>query len=151
MRIAIYGRVSTSHQVDHQTIEQQHDRLAAHARAHAAEGWVLDPALVFRDVGYSGAALARPGLDRLRDATRASATTRPIRPAPSTSTSFMNASETRFALRSETHVPRAPSSVFTSAPGLEPDLTVPTLSAEWQTADGDNYASILACPSAGRF
>jgi len=30
MRVAIYGRVSTSHQVDHQTIEQQLERLSAH-------------------------------------------------------------------------------------------------------------------------
>ncbi len=71
MRIAIYGRVSTSHQVEHQTLEQQLDRLTAHVRAHAAEGWTLDPAHVFRDDGYSGAALARPGLDRLRDAVKA--------------------------------------------------------------------------------
>jgi site-specific DNA recombinase len=70
MRVAIYGRVSTSHQVDHQTIEQQLDRLTAHVHAHAAEGWVLDPAHVFRDDGYSGAILARPGLDRLRDAVK---------------------------------------------------------------------------------
>jgi DNA invertase Pin-like site-specific DNA recombinase len=51
MRVAIYGRVSTSHQVDHQTIEQQLERLSAHVRAHAAEGWMLDPAHVFRDDG----------------------------------------------------------------------------------------------------
>jgi site-specific DNA recombinase len=70
MRIAIYGRVSTSHQVDHQTIEQQLGRLSAHVHAHAAEGWVLDPAHMFRDDGYSGAILARPGLDRLRDAVK---------------------------------------------------------------------------------
>ena len=70
MRIAIYGRVSTSHQVDHQTIEQQLGRLSAHVHAHAAEGWILDPAHVFRDDGYSGAILARPGLDRLRDAVK---------------------------------------------------------------------------------
>src|SRR5512134_912457 len=70
MRIAIYARVSTSHQVDHQTIEQQLERLAAHVRAHAAEGWTLEPTHIFRDDGYSGAALARPGLDRLRDAVK---------------------------------------------------------------------------------
>ena len=70
MRVAIYGRVSTSHQVDHQTIEQQLGRLSAHVHAHAAEGWSLDPAHVFRDDGYSGAILARPGLDRLRDAVK---------------------------------------------------------------------------------
>jgi site-specific DNA recombinase len=70
MRIAIYSRVSTSHQVEHQTIEQQLDRLAAQVQMHAAEGWVLDPTHVFRDEGYSGAVLARPGLDRLRDAVK---------------------------------------------------------------------------------
>jgi site-specific DNA recombinase len=70
MRIAIYSRVSTSHQVDHQTIEQQLERLSAHVHAHAAEGWMLDPAHVFRDDGYSGAVLARPGLEHLRDAVR---------------------------------------------------------------------------------
>src|ERR671912_219546 len=68
MRVAVYGRVSTSHQVEHQTIEQQLGRLTAHVGAHAAEGWALEPAHVFRDDGYSGAVLARPGLDRLRDA-----------------------------------------------------------------------------------
>ena len=70
MRIAIYSRVSTSHQVEHQTIEQQLDRLTAHVQMHAAEGWVLDPTHIFRDEGYSGAVLARPGLDRLRDAVK---------------------------------------------------------------------------------
>ena len=68
MRIAIYSRVSTGHQVEHQTIEQQIERLTAHVGTHATKGWTLDPAQVFRDDGYSGAALARPGLDRLRDA-----------------------------------------------------------------------------------
>ena len=70
MRIAIYSRVSTSHQVEHQTIEQQLDQLTAHVQMHAADGWVLDPTHVFRDEGYSGAVLARPGLDRLRDAVK---------------------------------------------------------------------------------
>ena len=70
MRIAIYSRVSTSHQVEHQSIEQQLERLTAHVRAHVAEDWSLDPAHVFRDDGYSGAALVRPGLDRLRDAVK---------------------------------------------------------------------------------
>ena len=64
MRVAIYGRVSTGHQVEHQNIEQQIGRLTAHVAAHAAEGWTLEPTHVFRDDGYSGAALARPGLDR---------------------------------------------------------------------------------------
>ena len=82
MRIAIYSRVSTSHQVEHQTIEQQLERLTAHVRAHAADGWVLDPAHVFRDDGYSGAALARPGLDRLRDAVKAREVDRVLVAAP---------------------------------------------------------------------
>jgi site-specific DNA recombinase len=70
VRIAIYGRVSTSQQVDHRTIEQQLERLTAAVHARAADGWVLDPAHLFRDDGYSGAVLARPGLDRLRDAVK---------------------------------------------------------------------------------
>src|SRR3954447_24165580 len=82
MRIAIYGRVSTSHQVEHQTIEQQLARLVAHVGAHAAEGWALDPAHVFRDDGYSGAALVRPGLDRLRDAVKGREVDRVLVTAP---------------------------------------------------------------------
>ena len=64
MRVAIYVRVSTSQQVQTQTIEQQIQRLCAHI---AAQGWQLPDENVFRDDGYSGAALKRPGLDRLRD------------------------------------------------------------------------------------
>ena len=82
MRVAIYGRVSTGHQVEHQTIDQQLERLTAHARARAAEGWTLDPAHVFRDDGYSGAALARPGLDRLRDAVKGREVDRVLVTAP---------------------------------------------------------------------
>jgi site-specific DNA recombinase len=33
-----------------------------------AQGWNLSPEYVFRDDGYSGATLQRPGLERLRDA-----------------------------------------------------------------------------------
>ena len=82
MRIAIYSRVSTSHQVEHQTIDQQLDRLTAHVRAHSADGWVLDPAHVFRDDGYSGATLARPALDRLRDAVKGREVDRVLVTAP---------------------------------------------------------------------
>jgi site-specific DNA recombinase len=82
MRVAIYGRVSTSHQVDHQTIEQQLERLSAHVAMHAAEDWVLDPAHVFRDDGYSGTMLARPGLDRLRDAVKGREVDRVLVTAP---------------------------------------------------------------------
>jgi site-specific DNA recombinase len=82
MRVAIYGRVSTGHQVDRHTIEQQLARLTAHVRAHAAAGWALDPAHLFRDDGYSGAALARPGLDRLRDAVKGREVDRVLVTAP---------------------------------------------------------------------
>jgi site-specific DNA recombinase len=64
MRVAVYARVSTTRQAQAQTIEQQLDRLRA---AVAERGWVLDGQHVYRDDGYSGAGLGRPGLDRLRD------------------------------------------------------------------------------------
>ena len=76
MRIAIYGRVSTSHQVEHQTVEQQLGRLTIHVGSQVAQGWALDPAHMFRNDGCSGAALARLGLDRLRDAVKGSAVNR---------------------------------------------------------------------------
>jgi site-specific DNA recombinase len=65
MQVAVYARVSTRRQAQAQTIEQQLDRLRAHA---AARGWELAQEHVFRDDGHSGASLRRPGLDRLRDA-----------------------------------------------------------------------------------
>ena len=68
MSLAIYVRVSTQRQAQTQTIEQQLERLQAHIRN---QGWELAVDHVFRDDGYSGASLNRPGLDRLRDAVRA--------------------------------------------------------------------------------
>src|SRR5216683_613507 len=64
MRAAVYARVSTTRQAQAQTIEQQLDRLRA---AAAERGWALDDQHVYRDDGFSGAGLGRPGLDRLRD------------------------------------------------------------------------------------
>jgi site-specific DNA recombinase len=64
MRAAVYARVSTTRQAQAQTIEQQLDRLQA---AVAERGWTLDEQHVYRDDGYSGTSLGRPGLDRLRD------------------------------------------------------------------------------------
>jgi len=64
IRIAIYVRVSTQRQAQTQTIEQQPDRLRAHLQA---QGLPLPEGDIFRDDGYSGASLKRPGLDRLRD------------------------------------------------------------------------------------
>lgn len=68
MSLAIYVRVSTQRQAQAQTIEQQLDRLQTHVYN---QGWDLAPEHIFRDDGYSGASLNRPGLDRLRDAVRA--------------------------------------------------------------------------------
>jgi site-specific DNA recombinase len=64
MRIALYVRVSTHHQAETQTSEQQVERLQSYL---TQQGWKLPPENLFRDEGYSGATLKRPGLDRLRD------------------------------------------------------------------------------------
>ena len=64
MGVAVYARVSTTRQAQAQTIEQQLDRLVA---AVTERGWTLDERHVYRDDGYSGASLGRPGLDCLRD------------------------------------------------------------------------------------
>lgn len=70
LRVAIYARVSTQHQAQTQTIDQQLERVQQHVRE---QGWQLDPAHIFRDDGRSGANLNRPGLDRLRDLVRSGA------------------------------------------------------------------------------
>ena len=64
MRIAIYVRVSSLQQAQSQTIEQQLERLQAHCQA---QQWAWQDVQIFRDEGYSGATLRRPGLERLRD------------------------------------------------------------------------------------
>jgi DNA invertase Pin-like site-specific DNA recombinase len=68
MTVAVYVRVSTQRQAQAQTIEQQLERLREHLRS---QGMALTSERIFRDDGYSGATLNRPGLDRLRDAVRA--------------------------------------------------------------------------------
>jgi site-specific DNA recombinase len=65
MRVALYVRVSTDRQQHAQTIEQQVTQLQSYVAAHA--GWTVAEEHVFRDDGYSGARLDRPGLDALRD------------------------------------------------------------------------------------
>ena len=65
MQIAIYARVSTPRQQQQQTIDQQLERLSIFIAQHP--DWHLAPENIFRDDGYSGARLNRPGLDRLRD------------------------------------------------------------------------------------
>jgi site-specific DNA recombinase len=79
MQVAIYARVSTSRQSQAQTIEQQLDRLSAHVQA---QGWELSAHHIFRDDGYSGATLRRPGLDGLRDLVAAGAVERVLITAP---------------------------------------------------------------------
>src|SRR5262250_425676 len=64
MKTAIYLRVSTNRQTQAQTIEQQLERLRKHLEL---QGEALSADHIFRDDGYSGANLNRPGLDRLRD------------------------------------------------------------------------------------
>ena len=67
MRAALYARVSTERQERQQTIDSQ---LTALRSWVAAQGHSLAETHVFRDEGYSGARLDRPGLDGLRDAVR---------------------------------------------------------------------------------
>jgi site-specific DNA recombinase len=67
MRTAVYVRVSTQRQSHAQTIEQQ---LAQLRTALETDGEELRSERIFRDDGYSGATLNRPGLDRLRDAVK---------------------------------------------------------------------------------
>ena len=65
MEVALYARVSTTRQQQHQTIEQQLSRLRAYVATHP--DWSVADEHIYRDDGYSGATLKRPGLDRLRD------------------------------------------------------------------------------------
>ena len=64
MRVDLYVRVSTPNQAHSQSIEQQVTRLQA---AVQTRGWTLEETNLYRDDGYSGATLNRPGLDALRD------------------------------------------------------------------------------------
>src|SRR5262245_16790561 len=64
LRAALYARVSTEHQAKAHTIGSQLDALKQRI---AHDGLELDPELVFIDDGYSGEALERPALERLRD------------------------------------------------------------------------------------
>jgi site-specific DNA recombinase len=65
MEVALYVRVSTTCQQQTQTIEQHIARLREHLATHP--DWHLAEEHLYRDDGYSGAKLNRPGLDRLRD------------------------------------------------------------------------------------
>src|SRR4029453_9371166 len=79
MQVAVYVRVSTQRQVQSQSIEQQLERLRNHIEQ---KGWVLSDEHIFRDDGYSGSTLKRPGLDRLRDCVSTAAFDRILVTAP---------------------------------------------------------------------
>jgi site-specific DNA recombinase len=61
---AIYTRVSSDQQKENKTIGSQVDELLSFAEE---QGYVVPDEYVFRDEGYSGAILVRPGLERVRD------------------------------------------------------------------------------------
>lgn len=63
--VAIYARVSSDQQAEAGTIASQLDALRKRAQD---DGLKLSEDMVFADEGYSGANLARPSLERLRDA-----------------------------------------------------------------------------------
>jgi site-specific DNA recombinase len=79
MTIALYARVSSQRQTNTQTIDQQLDRLHAHLEER---GGLATACLVFRDDGYSGTSLRRPGLDALRDAVASAEVERVLITAP---------------------------------------------------------------------
>ena len=61
---AIYARVSSDRQKEEGTIASQRAALLEYAQAN---GVMVPPEWIFEDEGYSGAVLARPALERLRD------------------------------------------------------------------------------------
>lgn len=61
---AIYTRVSSDQQKENKTIDSQVDELLDFAEQ---QGYVVPDEYVFKDEGYSGAILVRPGLEKVRD------------------------------------------------------------------------------------
>ena len=68
MKVALYARVSTQLQEKRGTIASQIAALRKYAQEH---DYVIAEEYVCKDDGYSGASLARPELDRLRDGAEA--------------------------------------------------------------------------------
>jgi site-specific DNA recombinase len=62
--VALYARVSTTRQEQAATIESQVAELESYAQE---QGYEINEKLIFLDQAVSGACLARPALDRLRD------------------------------------------------------------------------------------
>lgn len=79
MQVAVYARVSTDQQARAESISVQIERLLAHAKQ---QEWDLAPEHLFRDDGYSGSILNRPGLNELRQATRYGAVEKVLITAP---------------------------------------------------------------------
>jgi site-specific DNA recombinase len=68
IQTALYARVSSEQQAEAHTIASQ---VAALRERVTTDGLVVPASLEFLDDGYSGATLARPALERLRDAAAA--------------------------------------------------------------------------------
>jgi site-specific DNA recombinase len=64
---ALYARVSTGNQEKQETI---HSQVAEIKERIVKDGLMLGESLSFYDEGWTGSVLARPGLDRLRDAVK---------------------------------------------------------------------------------
>ena len=64
LRAAIYARVSSEQQAESGTIASQVEAMKEKA---SQDGLAIEDELCFLDDGYSGAILARPALERLRD------------------------------------------------------------------------------------
>ena len=62
--VALYARVSSDRQVEEDTIDSQLASLQTYSTAH---GYSIDADMIFIDDGLSGATLARPSLEALRD------------------------------------------------------------------------------------
>lgn len=62
--VALYARVSSSHQAQERTIESQVAALKDYATSHH---YSVEEDLIFCDAGVSGSTLERPALDGLRD------------------------------------------------------------------------------------
>src|SRR4030043_361670 len=61
---AIYTRVSSDQQKENKTIESQVESLIDFADQN---GYIVPEEYIFKDEGYSGAILVRPGLEKVRD------------------------------------------------------------------------------------
>ena len=60
----IYARVSSERQREEHTIDSQ---IAALVKYAESKGFIIPSDWIFKDEGYSGSTLIRPGLERLRD------------------------------------------------------------------------------------